>query len=80
VFFAYIGFDAISTTAEECENPRDLQGYDVGYYNLYRLVHHNSIGPYRNGYYSDPNVGDPLLHVFEKIRFENHVGYYRVMP
>ena len=25
VFFAYIGFDAISTTAEECENPqRDL--------------------------------------------------------
>jgi amino acid transporter len=50
VFFAYIGFDAISTTAEECENPqRDLQGYDVGYYNLYRLVHHNSIGPYRNG-------------------------------
>jgi amino acid transporter len=49
VFFAYIGFDAISTTAEECENPqRDLQGYDVGY-NLYRLVHHNSIGPYRNG-------------------------------
>ena len=25
VFFAYIGFDAISTTAEECRNPqRDL--------------------------------------------------------
>jgi APA family basic amino acid/polyamine antiporter len=25
VFFAYIGFDAISTTAEECNNPqRDL--------------------------------------------------------
>ncbi|MBI3238904.1 MAG: amino acid permease, partial [Flavobacteriia bacterium] len=25
VFFAYIGFDAISTTAEECENPqRDM--------------------------------------------------------
>jgi amino acid transporter len=24
VFFAYIGFDAISTTAEECENLRDL--------------------------------------------------------
>ncbi|MEJ0033078.1 MAG: hypothetical protein WDO15_23285 [Bacteroidota bacterium] len=26
IFFAYIGFDAISTTAEECANPqRDLQ-------------------------------------------------------
>jgi APA family basic amino acid/polyamine antiporter len=22
VFFAYIGFDALSTTAEECKNPR----------------------------------------------------------
>jgi amino acid transporter len=62
VFFAYIGFDAIST-AEECENPQRFQGYDVGYYNLYRLVHHNSI--VLTGMVIIQIECDPLLYVFE---------------
>lgn len=68
VFFAYIGFDAISTTAEECKNPqRDLPKgmiYSLlictGLYVLVTLV---LTGMVR---YSELAVGDPLAYVFEK--------------
>jgi amino acid transporter len=66
VFFAYIGFDAISTTAEECKNPqRDLpKGMIYSLiictilYVLLALVLTGMVS------YKDLNVGDPLAKVF----------------
>jgi amino acid transporter len=67
VFFAYIGFDAISTTAEECKNPqRDLP---KGMFNsliictiVYVLIALVLTGMVS---YKDLNVGDPLAYVFK---------------
>ena len=68
VFFAYIGFDAISTTAEECENPqRDLPKGMI--YSLiictvlYVLLALVLTGMVK---YSHLNVGDPLALIFEE--------------
>ena len=66
VFFSYIGFDAISTTAEECTNPqRDLP---KGMFNsliictiLYVIVALVLTGMVS---YKELNVGDPLAYVF----------------
>ena len=66
VFFAYIGFDALSTTAEECENPRRDLPKAMIYslmictvlYILLALVL-TGMEPYLN-----LNVGDPLAFVF----------------
>ena len=66
VFFAYIGFDALSTTAEECENPRrDLPramlfslAICTVLYILLALVL-TGMEPFGN-----LNVGDPLAFVF----------------
>lgn len=68
VFFAYIGFDAISTTAEECKNPqRDLpRGMIYSLiictilYILLALVLTGMVS------YTRLNVGDPLAKVFEE--------------
>jgi len=66
VFFSYIGFDAISTTAEECQNPqRDLPR--AMFYSLiictvvYVLVALVLTGMTS---YKHLNVGDPLAYVF----------------
>ena len=67
VFFAYIGFDAISTTAEECKDPqRDLpRGMIYSLiictilYVLLALVLTGMVS------YKELNVGDPLAAVFE---------------
>lgn len=69
VFFAYIGFDAISTTAEECKNPqRDLPRGMMWaiiictiLYVIIALVLTGMVN------YTDLNVGDPLAFVFEKL-------------
>jgi amino acid transporter len=68
VFYAYIGFDAISTTAEECKNPqRDLPRgmiYSLVIctvlYILIALVLTGMVS------YKELNVVDPLAEVFEK--------------
>jgi APA family basic amino acid/polyamine antiporter len=73
VFFAYIGFDAISTTAEECANPqRDLPKgmiysliictviYIVTALVITGLVNYNEFA----------NVADPLAFVFERINMQ----------
>ena len=69
VFFAYIGFDAISTTAEECKNPqRDLPKGMI--YSLiictvlYILVALVLTGMVN---YSELQVADPLAFVFKRI-------------
>lgn len=76
VFFAYIGFDAISTTAEECENPqRDLPRGMV--YSLiictilYVLVALVLTGMVN---YKDLQVADPLAFVFGKVGL-NKISY-----
>ncbi len=69
VFFAYIGFDAISTTAEECKNPqRDLPRGMMWaiiictvLYIIIALVLTGMVS------YDQLNVGDPLAFVFQKI-------------
>lgn len=72
VFFAYIGFDAISTTAEECTNPqRDLPKGMMWaiiictvLYVLIALVLTGMVS------YKDLAVNDPLAFVFEKLNLK----------
>jgi amino acid transporter len=69
VFFAYIGFDAISTTAEECKDPqRDLPRGMMWaiiictiLYIIIALVLTGMVN------YTELNVGDPLAYVFENL-------------
>jgi amino acid transporter len=69
VFFAYIGFDAISTTAEECKNPqRDLPRAMIYaliictiLYVIITLVLTGMVN------YKELAVGDPLAYVFNKV-------------
>ena len=69
VFFAYIGFDAISTTAEECKDPqRDLPKGMMWsiiictvLYVLIALVLTGMVP------YNELGVGDPLAFVFNKL-------------
>jgi APA family basic amino acid/polyamine antiporter len=69
VFYAYIGFDAISTTAEECKNPqRDLPKGMVYsliictiLYILIALVLTGMVN------YKELKVDDPLAYVFERL-------------
>lgn len=73
VFFAYIGFDAVSTTAEECANPqRDLPKgmiYSLIICTLIYIVTALVITGMVN-YKSFENVADPLAFVFEKINMQ----------
>ncbi|MEO6831702.1 MAG: amino acid permease [Chitinophagaceae bacterium] len=69
VFFSYIGFDAISTTAEECKNPqRDLP---KGMFNslIICTVVYVAIALILTGMssYKNLNVGDPLSFVFRQL-------------
>ncbi len=69
VFFAYIGFDAISTTAEECENPqRDLPRGMI-YSLVICTVLYILIALVLTGMvpYTELNVEDPLAAVFSKV-------------
>ena len=70
VFFAYIGFDAISTTAEECKNPqRDLPRgmiYSLLLCTIIYIVTTLVITGLVN-YKEFEGVADPLAFVFDKI-------------
>ena len=76
VFYAYIGFDAISTTAEECKNPqRDLPRGMI-YSLIICTVLYILIALVLTGMvnYSQLKVDDPLAFVFEKIGLHK-IGY-----
>lgn len=69
VFFAFIGFDAISTTAEECRNPaRDLPRA-IFYSLIICTILYVLIALVLTGMvnYRDLGVGDPLAFVFNKV-------------
>jgi amino acid transporter len=68
VFFAYIGFDAISTTAEECKNPQRDLPRGILYSIIICTVLYVAIALVITGMvnYSELNVGDPLAYVFQK--------------
>ncbi len=73
VFFAYIGFDAISTTAEECKNPqRDLPRGMMWAIIICTLLY-IAIALVLTGMvsYNELSVGDPLAFVFDKL----HIGW-----
>lgn len=69
VFFAYIGFDAISTTAEECKNPQRDLPKGMMWAIIICTILYIAIALVLTGmvHYSDLNVGDPLAFVFEKL-------------
>ena len=73
VFFAYIGFDAVSTTAEECADPqRDMPKgmiYSLIICTVIYIVTALVITGMVN-YAEFENVADPLAFVFEKINMQ----------
>lgn len=77
VFFAYIGFDAVSTTAEECRNPqRDLPRGMIyallvctAIYIITAIVITGMVS-----YQEFDGVTDPLAYVFERIGMQR-VGF-----
>ena len=78
IFFAYIGFDAISTTAEECANPqRDLPRgmvYSLIICTIIYVIVTLVITGMVN-YSEFEGIADPLAYVFEKINL-NKVGFF----
>lgn len=78
VFFAYIGFDAISTTAEECANPqRDLPRgmiYSLIICTIIYVIVTLVITGMVN-YSEFNNVSDPLAYVFDKINLSK-IGFF----
>ncbi|TGE26539.1 amino acid permease [Hymenobacter metallicola] len=80
VFFAYIGFDAISTTAEECKNPqRDLPRAMI-YALIICTILYVIITMVLTGMvsYKELGVGDPLAFVFEKVGLPQLAGVVAV--
>ncbi len=69
VFFAYIGFDAISTTAEECKNPQRDLPRAMMYALVICTVLYVIITLVLTGMvpYTELGVGDPLSFVFAQV-------------
>jgi len=69
VFFAYIGFDAISTTAEECKNPQKDLPRGMMWAIIICTVLYVAIALVLTGIvrYDLLAVGDPLAFVFDQI-------------
>ena len=66
VFFAYIGFDALSTTAEECKDPYKTLPRGMIYSLIICTVLYVTLALVLTGMvsYTKLNVGDPLAFVF----------------
>ncbi len=72
VFFAYIGFDAISTTAEECKNPQRDLPKSMMWAIIICTILYVAIALVLTGMvnYQSLAVGDPLAFVFEKLNLK----------
>jgi amino acid transporter len=80
VFFAFIGFDSISTTAEECKNPqRDLPKAMI-YCLIICTVLYVAITLVLTGMvnYKELKVDDPLAYVFHVVGFDFIAGIISV--
>jgi len=68
VFWAFIGFDAISTTAEECENSQRDLPRGIFYALMICTILYVLISFVLTGIvsYKELNVGDPLAHIFKE--------------
>ena len=77
VFFAYIGFDAISTTAEECKNTRRDLPRAIIYSLIITTILYVLISLVLTGMvnFSELGVGDPLAYVFERIHMSRFAGF-----
>ena len=76
VFFAYIGFDAISTTAEECENPQRDLPRGMMWAIIICTILYIAIALVLTGIvsYQSLRVGEPLSYVFNKINLTSLSG------
>lgn len=76
VFFAYIGFDAISTTAEECKNPKQDLPRAMIYALIITTVIYVLVTLVLTGMvdYSLLGVGDPLAFVFDQVGLQKFSG------
>lgn len=80
VFFAFIGFDSISTTAEECKNPqRDLPRAMILCLIICTVLY-VAIALVLTGMvnYTELNVKDPLAFVFKYVGFDQMAGIVSV--
>jgi basic amino acid/polyamine antiporter, APA family len=80
VFFAFIGFDSISTTAEECKDPQRDMPKAMIYTLLICTVLYVFITLVLTGMvnYKELNVNDPLAFVFQRINMDFMAGIISV--
>ena len=80
VFFAYIGFDAVSTTAEECKNPRRDLPLSMMLSLIISTVLYVAISLVLTGMipYNQLGVADPLAYAFEKLHLTKLSGIIAV--
>lgn len=80
VFFAFIGFDSISTTAEECKDPQRDMPKAMIYTLIICTVLYVLITLVLTGMvnYTELNVNDPLAFVFERIDMNFMAGLISV--
>jgi len=76
VFFAYIGFDAISTTAEECKNPRRDLPMSMFYALLITTILYVLVSLVLTGMvpYYELGVSDPMAYVFTTLHLTKLSG------
>jgi len=80
VFFAYIGFDAISTTAEECKRPQKDLPRAILLSLLISTILYVLISLVLTGMapYNELAVGDPLAFVFSRLNLNGFSGIIAV--
>jgi amino acid transporter len=76
VFFAYIGFDAVSTTAEECKNPKRDLPLSMFYSLLITTILYVLVSLVLTGMVSSNELGvaDPMAYVFTKLHLTKLSG------